>query len=256
MENEKLPLTVVILARNEADNIEECIKTALFADEILVIENNSTDNTVELARASGATVLFRDLNGDYAAQRNFGIEKAKHEWIFMLDADERITEELKAEIVDAVNKNEDFCYRVSRENHFVQGKVLHGDLRPDRVERLFKKITAHYEGLVHERLHSTSKSRELKGRLIHFPYKSWEIHLDKMNRYSSMVALKYFEKGKKCNFFVDIMIKPYWAFIKVYFIHLGFLDGQLGWNFSVLHYMYTMEKYLKLNSLNKFKGKI
>lgn len=256
MENQKIPLSVVILARNEADNIQDCIRSANFADEILVIENNSTDNTVELAKELGAVVMCRDLNGDYASQRNFAIEKAKHEWIMMLDADERITDKLKAEITEAVKSNLDFCYTVSRENHFVQGKVLHGDLRPDHVERLFRKSNSHYEGLVHERLYSDSPKKNLSGRLIHFPYRSWEAHLNKMNLYSSMVARKYYEKGRKCSFVLDILIKPFWAFFKVYFIHLGFLDGTLGFTFSALHYIYTLEKYLKLNSLIKYNGKI
>ena len=256
LNNSKLPLTVVILARNEEDNIRDCIKSASFADEILVIENNSTDRTVEFALNSSAKVLKRDLNNDYSAQRNFAIKNSKHNWIFMLDADERITEDLQKEIISAVNSNEDFCYQVSRENHFVSGVVLHGDLRPDHVERLFLKNKSYYEGNVHERLHSTSPIKRLKGRLIHFPYKSWEIHMNKMNLYSTLVAEKYHSKGKKCNFVIDIVIKPIWAFIKVYFIHLGFLDGRLGLIFSALHYLYTMEKYLKLDSLNRNGGKI
>ncbi|SFS79881.1 Glycosyltransferase involved in cell wall bisynthesis [Succinivibrio dextrinosolvens] len=252
----KLPLTVVILARNEAENIQDCIRSALFADEVLVIENSSTDNTVELALELNAKVLNRSLNNDYAGQRNFAIENAKHDWIFMLDADERITETLQDEIKDAVTANENFCYQVSRENHFISGSVLHGDLRPDNVERLFLKNTSHYEGAIHERLHSTSPIKRFKGRLIHCPYKSWEAHMNKINFYSSLVAKKYHDKGKKCSFIRDILIKPVWAFFKVYFIHLGFLDGKLGLIFSVLHYFYTLEKYLKLDSLNRSNGRI
>ena len=251
-----LPLTVVILARNEEENIQDCIRSASFAGEILVIENDSSDRTVELALSLNARVLKRLLNNDYSAQRNFAIENAKFDWIFMLDADERVTPELAEEIKAAVTDNENFCYQVSRENHFASGRVLHGDLRPDHVERLFLKSNSHYEGLVHERLHSTSPIRRFKGRLIHYPYRTWEIHLNKINYYSTLVARKYYEKGKKCNFITDILIKPLWAFIKVYFIHLGFLDGKLGFIFSVLHYFYTLEKYLKLDSLNRNGGKI
>lgn len=256
MNDSKFPLTVVILARNEEENIKACIESASFADEILVIENNSSDRTVEFALEMKAKVLNRDLNNDYSAQRNFAIENSKHDWIFMLDADERITQELQKEIISAVNSNEDFCYQVSRENHFVSGVVLHGDLRPDHVERLFLKAKSHYEGNVHERLHSSSPIKRLNGRLIHFPYKTWEIHMNKINYYSSLVAEKYHSKGKRCNFARDIVIKPLWAFIKVYFIHRGFLDGKLGFIFSALHYFYTMEKYLKLDSLNRNSGKI
>ncbi|MGN0902813.1 MAG: glycosyltransferase family 2 protein [Succinivibrio sp.] len=251
----KLPLTVVILAHNEESNLHDCISSVDFADDILVIENGSTDKTVEIAKSLGARVLERDLNGDYASQRNFGIENSRHDWIFMLDADERVTDDLKKSISDAVTNDENLVYKVSRENHFIEGRVLHGVLRPDRVERLFKKGSALYEGLIHERLKYTVKTKELKGRLIHFPYSTWEAHLDKMNRYTTLLAVKYHEKGKKCSFF-SILFKPAWAFIKMYFIHLGFLDGKLGLQFCLLHYFYTLEKYLKLYSLNKHQGRI
>lgn len=252
----KTPLTVVILAYNEESNIRDCIESASFADEILVIDSLSTDNTAAIAVELGAKVLQRDLNGDYAAQRNFAIENARHKWIFMLDADERISKPLSDEIKICVASDFNKCYTVSRENHFVQGKVLHGVLRPDRVERLFIKEGSFYEGVVHERLHSPYDKKLLKGRLIHFPYKSFEAHMNKMNRYTTLLAQKYHEKGKKCCFIRDILIKPVWAFFKMYFIHRGFLDGRLGFEFCLLHYFYTLEKYLKLNSLNKYQGRI
>ncbi|SFS79824.1 Glycosyltransferase involved in cell wall bisynthesis [Succinivibrio dextrinosolvens] len=251
----KLPLTVIILTRNEEDNIKDCIESALFADEILVLNDDSQDRTVEIAESLGAKVIKRELANDYSAQRNFGIQNAKHNWIFMLDADERITEELAHDIKICVEVNKDICYQISRENHFIQGKVLHGVLRPDNVERLFKKEGSFYEGIIHERLHSPYQKQKLKGRLIHFPYKTWEAHLEKANRYTSLLAKKYHEQGKKCSF-ASILLKPVWAFIKMYFIHGGFLDGKLGFEFCAAHYFYTMEKYLKLYSLNKYKGRI
>lgn len=257
MQDVKLvPLTVVVLAKNEQDHLKDCLTSADFAAERLVINNNSTDNTVALAESLGATVLTRALNQDFAAQRNFAIARAGYEWILMLDADERITPELRNEIIRAVRADEDCCYRVIRENHFQAGPVLHGDLRPDQVERLFRRSTSHYEGLVHERLHTTSPLRTLKGRLIHFPYRNWEAHLNKLNLYSSLVARKYHEQGRPCHFVQDILIKPLWAFLKMYLIHRGFLDGRLGLIFALLHYFYTLEKYIKLRSLNRYQGRI
>lgn len=252
---DKLPLSVIILTHNEEDNIKACIESALFADEILVLNNDSKDRTVEIAQSLGATVIERELNNDFSAQRNFGIQKAKHDWIFMLDADERITEDLAHDIKICVEVNKDICYQVSRENHFMQGKVLHGVLRPDNVERLFKKEGSYYEGIIHERLHSPYPKHKLKGRLIHFPYKTWEVQLEKSNRYSTLLAKKYHDQGKSCGF-ASIFFKPLWAFIKMYFIHGGFLDGKLGFVFCAEHYFYTMEKYLKLYSLNKYEGRI
>ena len=250
------PISIIILSNNESDNIAACIKSANFANEIIVLDSGSTDGTEEIAKSLGAKVFNRPLNNDFSQQRNFGIKSAVNEWVFMLDCDERITESLAKEIKLCVENNSDITYTVSRENHFVQGKALHGILRPDRVERLFKKTGAYYEGIIHERLKSPYPKCQLHSRLIHFPYKSWETHLSKMNKYTTLLAQKYHEKGKKCCFVRDIIFKPIWAFIKVYFIHLGFLDGKLGIVFSLTHYFYTIEKYVKLDSLNKYKGRI
>lgn len=252
----KIPLTVVVLTYNEQKNIEECLNSASFADEILVIDGGSKDETQAIAKKLGAKVLFHELNNDYSAQRNFGIENAKNEWIFMLDADERITDKLAKEIAKCIENNLDETYRVSRENHFVEGKCLHGTLRPDYVERLFKKTGSCYEGIIHERLKTPYSLKKLKGRLIHFPYYDYESHLNKLNKYTTLLAKKYHEKGKKCSFVRDILIKPSFAFFKMYVIHGGFLDGKLGLQFCLLHYFYTLEKYLKLYSLNKHNGRI
>lgn len=251
-----IPLTVVILSNNEAENISNCINSAAFANEIIVIDSGSKDKTVDIATSLGAKVIQRPLNNDFSQQRNFGISVSSNEWIFMLDCDERITDELANEIKKLVKMNADATYTVSRENNFAQGKALHGVLRPDNVERLFKKTGSYYDGIIHERLHSPYPKAKLNSKLIHFPYKSWETHLYKMNKYTTMLAQKYHDKGKKCHFFSDILFKPIWAFFKVYIINLGFLDGKLGLIFSLTHYFYTLEKYIKLDSLNKYKGKI
>ncbi len=253
---EKLPISVVVMAYNEEENIKDCLSSATFADEILLIDSGSQDKTDEIALKFGARILQRPLNNDYAAQRNFAIKNAKHEWIMMLDADERITEELASEIKQLVLENKNACALISRENHFKAGKVLHGVLRPDLVERVFKKDGAYYEGCVHERLKTSAPKVELSGKLIHFPYKSWETHLNKMNYYTTLLAQKYYEKGKRSSFISGIILKPLWGFIKMYFIHLGFLDGKLGFEFCALHAFYTMEKYLKLRALHQHNGRI
>ena len=134
-----IPLTVVILSNNEAENIADCINCAAFANEIIVIDSGSKDKTVDIATSLGAKVIQRALNNDFSQQRNFGISVSSNEWIFMLDCDERITEKLANEIKNRVKMNADVTYTVSRENNFAQGKALHGVLRPDNVERLFKK---------------------------------------------------------------------------------------------------------------------
>ena len=253
---DKYPITIVVMAYNEEENIADCLQSANFADEILLIDSGSKDKTDEIALSFGAKILQRPLNNDYAAQRNFAIAHASNEWIMMLDADERITSELASQIKELIVKNENVCAQISRENHFKEGKVLHGVLRPDEVERIFKKEGAQYEGCVHERLKTDAPKVKLSGMLIHFPYKSWEAHLNKMNTYTTLLAKKYYERGKDSSFISGIIIKPVWGFIKMYFIHRGFLDGKLGLEFCILHAFYTMEKYLKLRSLHRYNGRI
>lgn len=109
----KTPLTIIVLAHNEEDNLPDCLKSASFADEIIVVDSNSTDRTVDIAKSFGAKVLQRDLNNDYGAQRNFAISNATYEWIFMLDSDERITDELAHEIKICVESNSDCTCQVS-----------------------------------------------------------------------------------------------------------------------------------------------
>lgn len=188
---DKLPITVVVMAYNEEENISDCLSSASFADEILVIDSGSQDKTDEIAQSFGARILQRPLNNDYAAQRNFAIKNSTHDWIMMLDADERITRSLATEIRQLVTENSNVCALISRENHFKEGRVLHGVLRPDLVERIFKKEGASYEGCVHERLRTSAPKIKLSGRLIHFPYKNWETHLNKMNYYTTLLARKY-----------------------------------------------------------------
>lgn len=253
---DRIPLSIIILARNEEENLPDCLRSAEFAGQILLIDSGSTDKTLDIALSYGAEIRQRPLNNDYASQRNFAIQEAKHDWIFMLDADERITHQLKVEIIKAITTNENVCYQVSRENHFIEGKVLHGVLRPDKVERLFKKNNVVYEGCVHERVRTDKPKKKLSGRLIHFPYKTWESHLEKMNKYTTLLAHKYYERNKKCSFVSGVILKPIWAFVKTYFIHLGFLDGKLGFEFCLLHSFYTLEKYLKLRALKNNRGRI
>lgn len=252
----KLPLSVIILARNEEDNIGPCIESCLFADEILVINDSSTDRTVEIARSLGAKVIDRSMDGNWGEQQTFGIQSASHDWIFFIDADERVTPKLQSSIEERVRKNNPACFWIQRENHFAHGKATHGIMRPDWVARLMPKKDSYVEGLVHPKIVTPYKDARIAGRLIHFPYKSWDHYWGKFNKYTRLSAEKYRENGKQCSFFRDIILRPIWAFLKVYVFNLGFLDGKLGWIFSVNHYFYTMTKYVRLYALQKTNGKL
>ena len=251
-----MSITAIILTHNEASNIADCIRSVCFANEILVVDDSSTDDTVAIAKSEGAKVLYRPMQGNWADQRNFAISQASCDTVFFIDADERVTPSLANEIQDQLKRKQKSCLAIRRENHFASGPVTHGILRPDLVARIFPKTDGSYEGRVHEKLICSLPIVILKNRLIHFPYRDWSHYWNKFDKYTEGSARKYLDTGKSCSFLRDIVLRPIWAFIKIYFINLGFLDGKLGWIFSVNHFCYTMNKYVRLYSLQKFNGRI
>ena len=249
-------ISALILAKNEERNIEDCINTVLFCDEVLVIDDFSADRTKEIAESLGARVLQRGMNGDWGGQQTFAIQNAKYEWVLFVDADERISQPLAEEIMETVAKGEKNAYWIKRENKFHFNKATHGILRPDFVNRLFPAKGSYVEGFVHPEIKAPYPNKKLKHVMYHYTYDSIDHYYGKFNNYTRLAAEKYKKNGKNCNFFIDIVLRPLWAFIKVYFLNLGFLDGKLGWIFSVNHYFYTMEKYVKLYYLNKTDGQL
>ena len=244
-----IKLSVLILARNEENNIEECINSVNFASEIIVIDDNSTDRTKELAEAKGARVINRAMNGDWGSQQTFAIEQAKEEWIFFIDCDERVTPELANEIIVAVKKGDKFGYWIKRINHFKHKKVNHGPLSPDWVCRLMPKEESYVTGFVHPKIVHKFKDKRLIKPMIHYTYETWTQYLNKMNQYSMLAAKKYYDAGKRSNFFPDIVFRPAWAFFRMYILKLGFLDGKLGYVLCKNYANYTMNKYSKLIEL-------
>lgn len=254
--NTMATISVIILARNEEHNIYDCIKTVQFADEVLVIDDFSTDKTAIIAKELGARIIQHPLNGDWAQQRRFGVSQSKCDWVLFLDADERISNELSKEIQGVVANNSKLSYWIQRSNKFHYNHATHGVLRPDYVLRLMPKDGITIEGAVHERIASTFPSKKLKNIMYHYTYDNWQQYFNKFNNYTKLAAEKYRDNGKSCSFVKDIIFRPIWAFIKVYFIDRGFLDGKLGFILSVNHYFYTMTKYVRLYYLLKSNGKL
>jgi len=202
-------ITAIILARNEEQHIVDCIKSIQCANEILVIDDGSTDRT-----------------------------------------------ELNEEILKAVNSGEQKAYWLSRHSLFRHNKASHGTMRPDKVLRLMPKEGATVEGFVHEAFISPFPKDKLKGKLYHYTYDNWTQYLNKVNKYTSAAAANYYEQGKSCSFLLDIILRPQWAFFKIYILQRGFLDGKFGFILSLYHYMYTVTKYVKLYYLIKSNGKL
>lgn len=249
-----LNLSVLILARNEEKNMRDCIASVAFADEIIVIDDNSTDGTKQICEELGAKVYNRAMNGDWGGQQTFAIQQATCEWIFFIDADERVTPRLAEEIKATVIKNEKFGYWIKRINHFKQQRVDYGVLRPDYVCRLMPREGSYVEGFVHPTIVHQYKDEKLKGEMIHYTYSSWEQHLNKFNNYTTLAAEKMYKEGKRCNVIFDLVTRPIFSFIKMYVLQGGFRDGVIGWELSCLHFAYTLTKYVKLRAIQQERG--
>ncbi|ACM92096.1 lipopolysaccharide core biosynthesis glycosyl transferase WaaE [Nautilia profundicola AmH] len=229
-------LSVVIITKNSAKFIEGAVKSALFADEVLILDSGSSDNTCETAKAMGARVEFQEWLG-FGKQKQKAVDLAKNDWVFVLDSDERITAELQNEI-KAILENPEFnAYYVPRINVFWGREIKRLGLYPDYSVRLFDKKKAKFnEKEVHESVECECEIGYLKSPMKHLAYESIEEFIDKQNRYSTLGA-----KPNKLKAFIS----PLWTFFKLYFIKLGFLEGWDGFVIARLYSQYTFWKYVK-----------
>ena len=249
----KLPLSVVIVAKNEENRLPSCLAACSFAKEIILVDDESTDRTREIAEAFGARVFKKKMR-NWGEQQTFAIKQATQPWLLLLDCDEIINEELADSIRKAIESNENFSYEIKRLNRFKNFKATHGSLRSDWVPRLMKNKDVEVIGQVHPHIVYPFKLRKLKGHVDHYTYTSIDAYYEKMNKYCRLSAEKYLAEGKSIYFFRDIVFRPAWAAFKVYFINLGFLDGKIGFIFAANHYCYTLQKYLRYYLLKKTKG--
>jgi glycosyltransferase involved in cell wall biosynthesis len=238
-------LSVVIVTKNEMLNIVDCVKSVAFADEILVLDSGSSDQTVQLAKEVGANVIETDWPG-YGPQQNRAIEASKGDWIYSLDADERITEALALEIRHVISREDFLVFDVPRTSLFVTKFMQHSGWWPDRTRRLFKrghaKFTTHE---IHANLSTNLPIGHLNAHMVHYSYRILDDVLEKMNRYSSGSARDLNTKGKQSSLFSAIA-HGLWTFIRTYFIKFGFLDGEEGFILAIANAETAYYKYLKL----------
>lgn len=243
MSREKLSAVVITL--NEAAAIEACLRSLSFADEILVIDSGSTDETVALAKAQGARVIHQDWLG-YGAQKQFGVRQARHDWILSIDADERISEALQASIEHSLHQPTAQVYAMARCNRFMGRWLRHGEGYPDYSVRLFKRMHARWsEDAVHEKVLTEAQVARIKGDILHESEEGIEDYLIKQNHYTSLQARALFERGKRVGV-MKLLFSPLMRFFKFYFLRLGFLDGLPGLVHISIGCMNSYMKYAKL----------
>lgn len=235
METNKL--SIVIITKNEENFITDAIKSALFANEVIILDSGSIDRTCEIAKELGAKVYQNEWLG-FGLQKNCAVELAKNDWVFVLDSDERITEELKDEIVATLKEPLLNGYFIARLNNFFGKNIKSCGLYPDYSIRLFNKKYGKFNDVsVHESVQLKSKAGYLKNHMIHLAYESIEEFIQKQNRYSSL--------NHKKKSLIKAIINPYWTFFKLYILKRGFLDGWHGFVISKLYAQYTFWKYIK-----------
>lgn len=223
----KAPLTVVIPTLNEASQIGDCVRGLSWAGEVIVVDAGSTDGTAQAAAAAGALVLDGIAPG-IAAQRNAGIAAAKHEWVFALDADERIGPALAAELTEVVTRPQHEAYRVKRRNLFHGHVLRRGHWGRDWVVRLFRRGRRFGGKTAHPGLEiPASEQGDLTNELDHTPYTDLGHHLDKIVAYSRMSAADLATQGRRASF-SDVALRPAFRFWRDYLLHGSFLDGRLG----------------------------
>ena len=249
------PVSAIITTFNELEFVEDCIRSVEWADEIYLIDSYSTDGTVELIREKFPQVRFeqRTYHGA-ASQKNYAIDRAAHDWIFYIDADERVTPPLRDELLRTMEGKLDlWAYSVGRRNFMLGQEVKYSGLQRDRVTRLFHRGHARYPNRrVHADLLVDGETGMLKQRMLHFYIRTFDHMIAKMTRYANWGAAQMFIDGKRTNAW-GIFNHALGKFVRDYIFNLGFLDGTRGLISVGMHVYYTFWKYAKLWELTQLK---
>ena len=241
-----IQLSVVVITKNEVHNIAECLESLKFADQIVVLDGGSADGTIELAKNMGALVsIDADWQG-FGVQKNRALALASGEWVLSIDADERVTPKLQADILNAMRSDKFSVYCFPRMSSYCGQYMRHSGWYPDYTTRLFKRGFAQFSNdLVHEKLLTSHSVGRLHAHLLHESFSSFEAVLDKANRYSTAGAKILFDKGKKASL-GKAFGHGFWAFFRTYILRLGFLDGRMGLILAISNAEGTYYRYLKL----------
>ena len=240
-------LSACVIAKDEADRIGECLSSLAFCDEILVVDAHSKDDTRTIAEAHRARVIERDWPG-HVAQKEFAIRAARHDWVLCVDADERISFELASEIQRL--REAGFPgppgWRLPRLSSYFGRWIRHGTWYPDPQLRLFDRRRGRWTGRdPHDRVELDGDPGQLRGHLLHYPYRNLEDHLATIERYTTTMARGLAEEGRHARL-IDLALRPTARFLRSYLLQLGFLDGWRGLLLASLSAHYVRLKYAKL----------
>ncbi|MCF8721511.1 glycosyltransferase family 2 protein [Nitrospina gracilis] len=245
-------LSVILITKNEAPRIRQCLESVRWADEIVVLDSGSTDGTPDICREYTEQVFDVDWPG-FGPQKNRALDRATGDWILSIDADEVVTDALRDEIERTLRKPKYNGYKIPRSSHYVGRRIRHSGWTPDYVVRLMKKGSGGFtNSLVHEKLEIAGKVGRLKNPLIHYSFDTFEDVIDKMNRYSTYNAQMLYEQDRDSSL-MEAVGRGLWAFVRTYILKRGFLDGRQGFQLAVSNAEGTYYKYVKLMELHRRK---
>jgi (heptosyl)LPS beta-1,4-glucosyltransferase len=242
MENK---ISVTIICKNEESRIRRCLNSVCWADEIVVVDSGSTDETLKIVAEYTDRIFINTEWPGFGLQKRLAVKKASNDWVLAIDSDEVVSEELRDEIINCmVTADENTVYRVNRLTNFCDKFIYHSGWHPDRIVRLFNKKHYQYnDAFVHETVACKGANKvDLRGKLFHYTFDSLELYIDKRNKYAKAWAESQFKKGRKSNV-LEMLGRTLFAFIRHYIIRLGFLDGYHGFLISVIQMQYTFNKY-------------
>ena len=240
-------IAVIVITKNEEQNIRGCLDSVRWADEIIIVDAKSTDRTIEIAKEFTDKIYIRPWDG-YGAAKNFGLAQCVSDWVFWLDADERVTPELRAEIESAIASADAATTALSmpRKANFLGHWIRHCGWYPGRITRVFRRAEGKFTTTnVHERLEIKGKVLALRQDLLHYTDPNLTVYFEKLNKYTSLAAKDLVEDKRRFTW-IRLVVNPCWVFIRMYILKLGFLDGIPGLILCVLSASHVFAKYAKL----------
>ena len=245
-----MPLSVVLITHNAAAQLADCLASVAFADEVVVVDSGSSDGTAELAARYGARVVAKEWLG-FGRQKQFAVEQAAHDWVLCLDADERVSPELAASLVRALQAPAAPVYRMARRNRVLGRWLRHGEGYPDWSARLFDRRQARWsDDGVHEKVLYAASPGTLTGDLLHESGEDLGRYLEKQNRYTALAAQELRRRGQRAGI-AALVLSPLVRFVKFYVLRLGFLDGLPGLVHISIGCVNSFMKYAKLIELQR-----
>ncbi len=246
-------LSVCIIARDEEANIERCLRSVSWAEEIVVVDSGSVDGTVDICMKYRCRLVETEWLG-FGRTKRLAADSASNDWILSIDADEEVTERLRESILGILRSPEYNGYRIKRRSFYLGREIRHCGWGNDSPLRLFNRNYGNFnDSIIHERVILSGPEGRIDGPLLHYTYPDLASHVDRINRYSTLGAKEAFSRGKRSSM-CGALVRGFLKFVKMYFIQLGILDGLHGLLLSVNSGYGIYLKYIKLRDLNRSKG--